>query len=242
MVGGFGLSENRYDLRGAAEAAFCQRLVATSTFLNAGTGSLDVVEHDWSPLWRCDVHLNQMDPHAAQSRLVSLDALRGFDMCWILGMGAVLESILSRYFPGSGVTALVKLQLSHVDWAGFHFEDLIFPLFLFISGVSMAISVPKRESRDGRASVIGHLLLRAVIIFFLGVIASGGMSQGMDQVRWLGVIQRIGVASAVAGIASLWLGCRGLGLLTVVLLIGYWLMLLFIPVPGVGVGGLCGGA
>jgi predicted acyltransferase len=191
---------------------------------------------DRLPVVRCVPYLSRMVTKNSSTRLVSLDALRGFDMCWILGMGAVLEAVLARFLPGSALTTLVQQQLSHVDWEGLHFEDLIFPLFLFISGVSMAIAVPRREARDGRAAVIRHLLLRAAIIFFLGVIASGGMSQGIDQVRWLGVIQRIGVASAVAGIASLWLGFRGLSLLTLALLVGYWLLMLFVPVPGVGVG------
>lgn len=173
---------------------------------------------------------------AASQRLVSLDALRGFDMCWILGLAGAVEALLKRFLPGSSLTTFINTQFEHVDWAGFHFEDLIFPLFLFISGVSMAIAVPRRVEREGKAATVRHLLARAAIIFFLGVIFSGGFRDGIDKVRWLGVIQRIGVASAIAGILSMWCGVRGLVLWTVGLLLGYWALLAFVPVPGVGAG------
>jgi len=169
-------------------------------------------------------------------RLVSLDALRGFDMCCILGLTAAVEAVLGRFLPQSPLTAGLKTQFAHVDWAGLHFEDLIFPLFLFISGAAMAFSVPRRLEREGRATVIRHLIVRALVIFALGVIYSGGLSRGWDQVRWLGVIQRIGIASAVAGLLSIWLDVRGLAIATAVLLVGYWLLLSFVPVPGIGAG------
>lgn len=172
----------------------------------------------------------------ANPRLVSLDALRGFDMCCILGLTAAIEAVLGRFLPRSSLTAVLKTQFAHVEWAGLHFEDLIFPLFLFISGAAMAFSVPRRLEREGRAAVIRHLLVRALVIFALGVIYSGGLSRGWDQVRWLGVIQRIGVASAVAGLLSIWLDVRGLAIATAVLLATYWLLLSFVPVPGFGAG------
>lgn len=175
-------------------------------------------------------------PAAASQRLVSLDALRGFDMCCILGLTAAIEAVLERFLPHSPVTTALTTQFVHVDWAGLHFEDLIFPLFLFISGAAMALSVPRRLEREGRAAVIRHLVVRAVVIFGLGVIYSGGLSRGWDQVRWLGVIQRIGIASAVAGIMSIWLDARGLALAVVGLLLGYWALLAFVPVPGSGAG------
>jgi predicted acyltransferase len=172
----------------------------------------------------------------APARLLSLDALRGFDMCWILGLSAVVTKILERAFPNSAATTAIVAQMEHVPWAGFHFYDLIFPLFLFLSGVSLAIAVPKRVARDGRGAAARHLLARAAIIFVLGVIYSGGLKDGWDHVRWLGVLQRIGIGSAAAGLLSMCFGMRGLIVSTVVLLVGYYLMLLLIPVPGVGAG------
>ena len=172
----------------------------------------------------------------SSQRLVSLDALRGFDMCCILGLTATVEAVLGRFLPGSRLTATLAEQFTHVPWAGLHFQDLIFPLFLFISGAAMAFSVPKRLVREGRPAVIRHLLLRALVIFVLGVIYSGGLSRGWDEVRWLGVIQRIGIASAAAGLLSLWLDARGLLAATAALLVGYWALLAFVPVPGFGAG------
>lgn len=172
----------------------------------------------------------------ASQRLVSLDALRGFDMCCILGLTAAIEAVLGRFLPHSPVTAALHTQFAHVDWAGLHFEDLIFPLFLFISGTAMAFSVPRRLAQEGRAAVVRHLLVRAAVIFTLGVIYSGGLSRGWEQVRWLGVIQRIGIASAVAGLLSMWLDGRGLALVATALLVGYWALLAFVPVPGIGAG------
>ena len=157
-------------------------------------------------------------------------------MCWILGLSTIVTQILAHEFPTHHSAMLVADQMEHVPWEGFHFYDLIFPLFLFLSGVSIAIAVPKRLARDGHGSVVRHLIFRAAIIFFLGVIFSGGLKDGWDKIRWLGVIQRIGIASAAAGLLSLCFRTRGLIVTTFALLGGYYLMLQFIPVPNVGAG------
>ncbi|MCF7785404.1 MAG: DUF5009 domain-containing protein [Prosthecobacter sp.] len=175
------------------------------------------------------------------ARLLSLDALRGFDMCWILGLAALTEKVLQRTFPSSPIVTTIAAQFDHVPWAGFHFFDLIFPLFLFLAGVSLAIAVPRRVARDGQGATIRHLLARAVILVALGIIYSGGVKNGWDQIRWLGVLQRIGIASAAAGLLSLFLNTRGLIITTVILLIGYFLLLCFVPVPRVGAGNFAEG-
>lgn len=173
-------------------------------------------------------------PETAAQRLVSLDALRGFDMCWILGLASLVKAFWSHFqFPGGG---MIEDQLEHVNWSGFHFYDLIFPLFLFIAGVSLAIALPKRLARDGAPATVSKLIVRAAILFFLGIFYSGGLNHGLDQVRWLGVLQRIALASCIAGLLSLWLSNRVLVFVTLVLLVGYWALLTFIPVPGAGTG------
>lgn len=177
-----------------------------------------------------------MSQNSSSSRLVSLDALRGFDMCWILGMGGVLQGVLNRFVPGSGFTTMVSTQLDHVAWEGFRFYDLIFPLFLFIAGVSMAIALPRRLQKEGHASAVKHLLARALILVLIGVLFSGGLRDGWEKIRWLGVLQRIGIASAAAGMISLWLGWRGLVATVIGLLAGYHALLAFVPVPGFGAG------
>ena len=175
-------------------------------------------------------------------RLVSLDVLRGFDMCWILGLSDVVTKVLERAFPGNAAAQAIITQMDHVDWMGFRFYDLIFPLFLFLSGVSMSMALPKRLARDGRVSTVKHLLARAAIIFLLGVIYSGGLRNGVDGIRWLGVLQRIGIASAAAGMVSLWFGSRGLAASALALLLGYFAVMRFVPVPGVGAGSFAEGS
>src|SRR5674476_1498324 len=76
---------------------------------------------------------------AVKPRLLSLDALRGFDMFWIIGGGTLIE-ILAKCFPSGWLLALSE-QMEHATWAGFHFEDLIFPLFMFISGITIPIAI-----------------------------------------------------------------------------------------------------
>ncbi len=161
------------------------------------------------------------------ARLLSLDALRGFDMCWILGLATLTEQLLKRTFPASPTVATIALQFDHVDWAGFRFFDLIFPLFLFLAGVSLAIALPRRIAREDRVATIRHLLARAAILIILGIIYSGGIKNGWDQIRWLGVLQRIGIASAAAGLLSLWLNTRGLTITAVAILLVYFLVLRF---------------
>jgi predicted acyltransferase len=177
-----------------------------------------------------------MSASAPSTRLVSLDVLRGFDMCWILGLGAVTKSLLNRLLPDSSLNTAILPQLEHVEWAGFRFYDLIFPLFLFISGVSMAMALPARVAREGRGQAVRHLLARALILVALGIFVSGGLRDGWEKIRWLGVLQRIGIASAIAGLLSLVLGWRGLLIVVVSLLGGYCLLLGFVPVPGIGAG------
>ena len=161
-------------------------------------------------------------------RLLSIDALRGFDMCWILGLSGVLSKI-----TGEG---WLSEQMTHVDWEGFRFYDLIFPLFLFLSGVSLSYAVPKRLASGGIRSTVGHLLWRGLVLVFLGVVFSGGFKDGLEKVRWLGVLQRIGIASMAAGLISIWFSVRGIAIWVAVLLLGYCLLLGVVPVPGFGAG------
>ena len=93
------------------------------------------------------------------SRVLSIDALRGFDMCWILGLAEVFTSLLKRFAPGCWPQRILYVQFEHADWAGFRFEDAIFPTFLFIFGVSLPFDVPKRLAKgrfgDLRGVVFG---------------------------------------------------------------------------------------
>ncbi len=153
-------------------------------------------------------------------RLLSLDVLRGFDMFWIVGGGA-LVSALSRARPGS-VIGKVREQLTHVDWAGFRFYDLIFPLFVFIAGVSAVFSLSKAKSGGGEGRAMGRVLSRGLMLFALGVFYSGGIKDGWDGVRWLGVLQRIALGYTGASLLFLMLPVRALAGVWVAILLGYW--------------------
>ena len=89
---------------------------------------------------------------------MSLDVLRGFDMFWIIGgAGMVVALVEMLGFPKSWVDGLA-LQMTHVKWDGFHFFDLIFPLFIFISGVAVPYSVleKKGERSTGPKTSVPH--------------------------------------------------------------------------------------
>jgi predicted acyltransferase len=164
-------------------------------------------------------------------RLVSLDALRGFDMIWILGAEAIVhdlaKSTQAPFFQG-----LAK-QFDHVPWEGFVFYDLIFPLFVFIAGVSLVFSLTKQIQTKGVGVAVRRVIVRAIILYVLGVLAYGGFSKHWADIRLLGVLQRIALCYLFAGLLFCFLRVRGLVAAIVVLLVGYWLLMTYVPVPGV---------
>jgi predicted acyltransferase len=182
-------------------------------------------------------------PLAIQTRrLVSLDALRGFNFVWILGgEGAVLA--LAEMSKGKGgvigtIGAFLGTQMSHADWDGFHFYDLIFPLFLFVTGVAITLSLPRLIEREGKPRAHLHVLRRALLLYVLGVIYYGGISQHWDDIRYLGVLQRIAICYLAASILFMTFGWRWRGMVValVALLGGYWALMSFVPVPDLGAG------
>jgi predicted acyltransferase len=167
-------------------------------------------------------------PQPRTGRLMSLDVLRGFDMFWILGADAVIHA-LGR-LGDSRVLHGLAAQMEHKVWAGFAFYDLIFPLFVFISGASMAFALPKSLARHGRAGTIRRILVRAVILFALGVLYNGGLSAAWPEVRIVGVLQRIALAYAATGILFCCCRPRTCYAVGAALLVGYWALLTFVPV------------
>ncbi|HAV61412.1 MAG TPA: DUF5009 domain-containing protein [Verrucomicrobiales bacterium] len=169
---------------------------------------------------------------AVSQRLMSLDALRGFDMLWIMGGDSIGHALDHWHAAESGPLRVLADQLNHVAWEGFRFYDLIFPLFVFIVGVSLVFSLTKTIEREGRPAAVNRILRRAALLWFIGVLYYGGWSQGIDQIRLLGVLQRIALCYLIAGLFFVYLKPRGLLISLVALLGGYWAMLTFIPMPG----------
>ncbi len=163
-------------------------------------------------------------------RLVSVDALRGFDMFWIIGAGAVVHAV--DKLSVNPATRFLSTQLQHVAWSGFRFYDLIFPLFLFIVGVSMVFSLDHAIAERGRGRAILRVLRRSVLLYALGVFYSGGLSQLWPDVALAGVLQRIAACYFFAAmiycvVPSAW----GISVVCASLLLGYWALLAWVPFP-----------
>jgi predicted acyltransferase len=168
------------------------------------------------------------------TRLLSLDALRGFDMFWIAGADEIVMALKAA--ATAGPVAFLATQLEHVKWEGFRFYDLIFPLFVFIVGVSIVFSLTKALQQQGKGAAIKRIAVRTLLLYVLGLLYAGGISRGLEGVRLLGVLQRIALCYFFAAILFCFLRPRSLVIVCVTLLVGYWAMMTFIPVPGVGAG------
>jgi predicted acyltransferase len=170
----------------------------------------------------------------ASQRLMSLDALRGFDMFWIVGADALGEALAN--FKGGPITKLAAEQLEHAPWEGFHFYDLIFPLFVFMIGVAITFSLGRLIATEGRTAALKRVLRRAVPLYVLGLFYYGGLNGHIDHIRLLGVLQRLALCYLFAGILFIYLRPRGLMAVCLALLLGYWALLTFVPVPEFGAG------
>ena len=169
---------------------------------------------------------------AKSTRLMSLDALRGFDMFWIVGADALVQGL--RKISDNGAFQLIARQLEHVEWAGFHFEDLIFPMFVFIVGVSLVFSLGRTIEQKGKSGAAVRIVRRAALLYLLGIFYYGGFSTPFHDIRLLGVLQRIALAYMFGGLIFCFTGLRGCVIACATLLVGYWALLTFVPVPGIG--------
>ncbi|MDP4292571.1 MAG: DUF5009 domain-containing protein [Bacteroidota bacterium] len=166
-------------------------------------------------------------------RLYSLDALRGFDMFWIMGGGEIFIALAA--LTGWPVLQWWAEQQEHVQWHGFHFEDMIFPLFLFIAGIAFPFSKAKRyQGRENRKALYSHIIRRGLILVLLGIIYNNSIRFNFAHLRYGSVLGHIGLAWMFAALLfintrlsfrMLWFG---------VILIGYWLLLLLFPATDLG--------
>jgi len=172
-------------------------------------------------------------------RLMSLDALRGFDMFWIVGADALVEAL--RKLSDGRVMQGLAGQLEHAGWAGFHFEDLIFPMFVFIVGVSLVFSLSRTIEQQGRSGAVRRIVPRAVLLYLIGIFYYGGFGTPFSEIRLLGVLQRIALAYLFAGLIFCFFKTRGRIIWCAGLLVGYWLVMTFVPVPGGAAGNFAEG-
>lgn len=165
---------------------------------------------------------------SGSQRVLSIDALRGFDMLWIVGGDALARSLLGL-IGGSRASSLAE-QLEHVAWQGFRFYDLIFPLFLFLVGCSLPYSLEKYRQQPSQVYLrIGR---RVVALVLLGLIANGLLRFEWSDLRYAGVLQRIGLCYGVAAMVYLHTSTRGQIIVWATILLGYWALLRFVPAPG----------
>jgi predicted acyltransferase len=175
----------------------------------------------------------------AAQRVVSLDALRGFDMFWIVG-GQQLALALAK-FSSDPPPAWVEYHLEHVAWEGFSAWDLIMPLFLFVVGAAMPFSFARRTDQgQSMGAVYAKMLRRFVILFILGMIVQGHLLDfNLSTLHvFANTLQAIAVGYLVAGVVMLNLAVVGQIVVTALLLIGYWLLLTYVPFPGHAAGTL----
>jgi len=163
----------------------------------------------------------------APSRLLSLDVFRGIT---IAGMILVNN-------PGSWNA--IYWPLAHAEWHGWTPTDLIFPFFLFIVGVSMALSFSGRAKRgNSRGALMKHAAIRSILIFLVGFSMAAIPYFRFGTIRIPGVLQRIAVCYLFASLAYLYVPKRGRVALVCLLLFGYWALMALVPVPGYGAGRL----
>jgi predicted acyltransferase len=171
-----------------------------------------------------------------EQRLVCIDALRGFDMLWIIGGSEVLVTLAKA--TGSGIQDSININFEH-SWGSFHFYDLIMPLFLFIVGVVMPVSFRKRIARgENKKSLYLHVIKRVIILYILGLIASGNLfTWDMSRIHlWTDTLHAIAMGYLVSSILILELNLKWQIGITTALLFIYWGIMALIPVPGYGAG------
>lgn len=169
-------------------------------------------------------------------RLESLDAFRGFDMMWIMGLSSIVVAICA--LTPFGEDCFLARQMSHVAWNGLSFMDLVFPTFLFISGISFPYSLSKQRS-CGHSSTQIHLkiLKRALILVAFGVIYNGFLtSLNFSTARYCSVLGRIGLAWMFAALIYVHCSRKSRIVISSVLLVGYYLLMRFVTAPGAPAG------
>jgi predicted acyltransferase len=159
-------------------------------------------------------------------------------MFWIMGAEEIFHGLARA--TGSPFWGAISNQLTHPDWNGFHFYDLIFPLFLFIAGVATPYSVGRELERGkSRRQLLWRVIKRGSILVLLGVIYNNGLKiMPLSQIRFPSVLGRIGLAYMFANIIYLYTKQRGQIFWFSFLLIGYWLLLKFTAAPGFAAGDL----
>jgi len=156
-------------------------------------------------------------------RLLSLDILRGLTIAFM---------IMVNNNGGRDAWA----EMHHAEWNGLTATDLVFPTFLFVVGASIVFAYEARLAKGiTRARLAVHTVQRAAVLYLLGIVVNSFPYFHLAHMRFYGVLQRIAVCYLVIGLFYLWdkRASTKVALLLVVL-IGYWVLVRWVPVPGAG--------
>jgi predicted acyltransferase len=136
--------------------------------------------------------------------------------------------------PGDGAASYWPLK--HAQWNGWTPTDLVFPSFVFIVGVSMAFSFTSRLRRgDTRSHLFQHVMWRGLALFAIGVALNGFPDRYNSHLRIYGVLQRIAICYVLTAILELWSDWKTQLTVAFACLVGYWLLMRYVPVPGFGI-------
>jgi predicted acyltransferase len=174
---------------------------------------------------------------SASQRVASIDALRGFDMFWIVG-GQELALAVARIFADP-LPPVVERQFEHVEWEGFAAWDLIMPLFLFVVGVAMPFSFARRLEEGGATRDLHwKIIRRTLILFVLGMAVQGNLLDfNLSTLHfYCNTLQAIAAGYLVAGLLLLHVGIASQVAFAAAMLVGFWALAMFVPVPGIGAG------
>jgi predicted acyltransferase len=177
--------------------------------------------------------------HVKPGRLVSIDALRGFNMFMIIG-GATLIMRVSELFDWGWLDWLAAQQ-KHVSWHGFTMHDWVFPLFLFVCGVSMVFSIASKLAKGkSKAEIYASAFKRMILFSIIGILYKNNpLHFDWDQIRYVSVLGRIGVTGFFVTLIVMNTKTFQQRLMWALgILIVYWAAMMFIPVPGFGAGDL----
>jgi predicted acyltransferase len=178
----------------------------------------------------------QIHTDKQSDRLASLDVLRGFDMFWIIGGGSLIVA-LSKALDWGWLNVVAE-QMSHVRWEGFHFEDLIFPLFMFISGVAIPYAITARiEKGADKTALLKKAAKRGILLIILGILYNGALQKGFSTMRIPSVLGQIGIAYFFAATIVIFTNSMKSRVFWLTGILGSIAVLqLLVPVPGAGAG------
>lgn len=167
-----------------------------------------------------------------QPRLESLDALRGFDMLFIMG-GAALITAIAGFFPESAAWQTIAEQMTHAQWDGLRHHDTIFPLFLFIAGASFPFSLEKQQQRGmSHVAILRKVMVRGFVLMALGWVCNGILNFQFAELRFWSVLARIGMAWMLGALIYMHVPrVKHLMLIILSLLLGYSLVSSLLVAP-----------